>query len=83
MVIAGNRYKIGGESRYFTYKYGEANPEILIEAPMDYHRNYLPAAFLFKGRALAEGVPIDSNIYYGKIDGVGEFVHESELIDIT
>lgn len=79
MIIVGKGYVIKGESKYFLFKYGTANPKIIIEAAMDYHLHFNPATFLFQGRALAEGVPIDGNTYYGHIDGLGEFVHETEL----
>ena len=82
MIEAGKTYRIKGSSKYFLRKYGTANPEIDIEKFMDYHHFYSPPTFLFQGRALAEGVPIDGNTYYGHIDGLGEFVHESELEEI-
>lgn len=79
MIEAGKTYRIKGQSKYFLAKYGTANPEIIIESKEDYHESFSPPAFLFQGRALAEGVLIDGNTYYGHIGGLGEFVHESEL----
>ncbi|GAG97489.1 unnamed protein product [marine sediment metagenome] len=81
-IEKGKVYRIKGSSQYFLMKYGSANPEILIEEALDYHTTFSPPTFLFQGRALAEGVPIDGNTYYGHIKGQGEFVHESELEEI-
>ncbi|GAH49028.1 unnamed protein product [marine sediment metagenome] len=83
MVIeAGKTYRVKGQSKYFARKYGSANPEIVIEGKQDYHHFFSPPSFLFQGRALAEGIPIDGNTYYGHIGGLGEFVHESELEEV-
>lgn len=79
MIEAGKTYRIKGSSQYFTKKYGTPNPEIAIEGKLDYHQEFKPPSFLYLGRALAEGVPVDGNTYYGHIKGLGEFVHESEL----
>lgn len=79
MIGSGKKYHIKGQSKYFEKKYGAPNPEIIIEKALDYHNQFAPPSFLFQGRALAEGVPIDGNTYYGHIDGLGEFVHETEL----
>lgn len=80
MVIeAGKVYKIKGQSNYFLVKYGSYNPEILIEEASDFHLSHTPPSFLFLGRALAEGISVDSHTYYGHIDGLGEFVHGTEL----
>ena len=82
MIKSGGHYRIKGESKYFLTKYGSANPEIIIEEKLDYHTSFSPPTFLFQGRALAEGVPIDGNTYYGHNKGMGEFVHETELEEI-
>lgn len=82
MIKAGEHYRIKGKSRYFLIKYRSTNPEIIIEDKLDYHYHSSPPAFLFQGRALAEDVPIDGNTYYGHINGMGEFVHETELEEI-
>ena len=79
MIKPGRTYRIKGQSKYFTRKYGTANPEIVIESALDYHKEYNPVSFLYLGRILAEGLPVDGNTYYGHIKGLGEFVHESEL----
>lgn len=79
MIEAGKSYTIKGESKYFLSKYGSSNPQILIEEKLDFHKEYKPPSFLYLGRALAEGVPVDGNTYYGHIKGMGEFVHETEL----
>lgn len=82
MIKVGESYRIKGKSEYFLTKYGSTNPVIIIEDKKDYHYHFSPPAFLFQGRALAEGVPIDGNTYYGHINGLGEFVHETELEEI-
>ncbi len=48
---------------------------------MDFHSVYTPQASLYIGRVLAEGKPelLRGKTYYGYIDGLGEFVHETEL----
>lgn len=78
-IESGKCYRIKGESKYFAFKYGSPNPNILIEKKMDYRLHFTPPTFLFIGRALAEGVPIEGNTYYGHIGSLGEFVHETEL----
>ena len=79
MIEAGKTYRVKGESKYFSRKYSTPNPEILIECPLDYHKEFKPPSFLYIGRMLAEGLPPDGNTYYGHIKGLGEFVHETEL----
>jgi len=83
VIEPGKTYRIKGQSKYFSSKYGTPNPGIIIESKLDYHTSFSPPTFLFQGRALAEGVPIDGNTYYGHIKGLGEFVHEMELEAIT
>jgi len=84
MVIeAGKTYRIKGNSKYFQFKYGTPNPEFIAEGQVDYRRQFAPPTFLYQGRALAEGLPAtDGYTVYGHIDGLGEFVHESELEEI-
>jgi len=79
MIETGKKYRVKGKSRYFNRKYGTPNPEILIESSSDYHREFKPVSFLYIGRMLAEGLPTDGITYYGHINGLGEFVHETEL----
>ena len=79
MIEAGKSYRIQGQSKYFSRKYGTPNPEIFIETALDYHKEFKPPAFLYIGRMLAEGLPTDGNTYYGHIKGLGEFVYETEL----
>lgn len=79
MIEPNKAYKIKGESKYFSRKYGTPNPEIIIETALDYHTAFKPPSFLYIGRMLAEGLPADGNTYYGHINGLGEFVHQSEL----
>ena len=84
--MKGKVCKIKGASRYFSQKYGTPNPEIVIEDTdvnvcgrswMDMTGN--PAAMLFGMRSGTEGLPFGGAVYYGKIGGMGELVHESEL----
>jgi len=82
MIENGKTYRIKGQSKYFASKYNTPNPYIIIESKSDYHHFFSPPAFLFQGRALAEGVPIDGDTYYGHIEGLGEFVHETELEEV-
>lgn len=82
MIKTGKMYRIKGESKYFSRKYGTPNPEIIIKAALDYHDEFKPSTFLYMGRMLAEGLPTDGNTYYGHIKGLGEFVHETELEEI-
>jgi len=78
-VVMGKTYAIKGSSKYFNRKYGTPNPKIEIECILDFHNQSSPGAFLFLGRALSEGVPIDHDTLYGHVNGLGEFVHASEL----
>lgn len=78
-IESGKNYRIKGQSKYFARKYGTSNPKIIIEEALDYHKEFKPPSFLYIGRMLAEGLPTDGNTYYGHIDGLGEFVHETEL----
>lgn len=38
-----------------------------------------PAAMNYAMRGAFAGLPIDDNVYYGKINGLGFLVHETEL----
>jgi hypothetical protein len=42
-----------------------------------------PAALLYAIRSLKAGLPIDDEVVYGKVDGLGYIVHVSELGDIV
>ena len=37
------------------------------------------ACMIYGIRSLLEQIPIDDNVFYGKIGGLGELVHTSEL----
>jgi len=82
-IKSRGHYLIKGESKYFLRKYGSSNPEITIEGKFDFHLQSSPPSFLFLGRALAEDIPVDGNTYYGHINSLGEFVHETELEEIV
>lgn len=70
---------IKGKSKYFETKYGSPNPEFIIEEALDFHTSFNPVSFLYLGRAMAEGLPLDGDTLYGHIKGLGEFVHRTEL----
>ena len=80
-------YKIKKESSYFKEKYGDGKPNIMIEdlvLNMPGNKSWMdmnghPTAMLYGMRAGLERLPTDDKVYYGKIDGLGEMVHESEL----
>ena len=92
-IQKNTKYRIKGKSKYFKYKYGTSNPIITIE---DEHKKVLgqwwagysgnPTCMLYGVRNGIEGLPLDNDeaeeIYYGKIDGLGELVHISELEEI-
>jgi hypothetical protein len=78
-MITGN-HKINCKSHYFELKYGK-DTIIEIQQEMNFRGSFAPPAFLYLGRALAEGNPflLEGKTYYGKINGLGEYVHESEI----
>ena len=78
-IQTGRKYRIKGVSHYFRRKYGTSNPLILIEEKLDFHNAMSPASMLYLGRMLAEDIPSDGNTYYGKVNGLGEFVNAIEL----
>ena len=88
-IIRNNCYRIKGKSRYFKGKYGTFNPTIKIEAEDnivfgggwgDQYGN--PACLLYAVRSIEDGIPSSGKVYYGKIKGLGELVHEIELIEL-
>ncbi|MCP3682171.1 MAG: hypothetical protein GY861_05710 [bacterium] len=84
-----NRFKIKGNSKYFARKYNTPNPEIDIEDTdiniwgtswKDQGGNM--ACMLYATRTKSEGIPLTGTTYYGKVQGMGELVHESELEEL-
>lgn len=75
-----NRHKINCLSKYFDTKYGKGSI-VEIEEELDFRHSPTPASFLYLGRCLADGRPelLIGKTYYGKVKGLGEFIHESEL----
>lgn len=75
----GKKFHIKCSSKYFCTKYGSSTPIIIIEEESELEYN--PPSFLYQGRVLAEGRRelLKGKIYYGHVNGLGEFVHESEL----
>lgn len=43
------------------------------------YSNGNPAALNYAMRSAIAGLPLDDNVYYGKINGLGFLIHESEL----
>jgi len=94
MKIEENKdYRIRGESKYFKKKYGTSNPIITIEAEhTKVFRGWWgmqignPACMVYGVRFACEGLPSDSfgsdEVFYGKIRGLGELVHISELEEV-
>lgn len=83
----GQTYQIKGSSEYFKNKYGTPNPFITIEGK-DWEvfgkrwgsMTGNPACLMYAIRST--GIPITGQVYYGKVDGLGEVVHESELGEV-
>lgn len=87
-IKKGETYQIKGNSEYFRDKYGVSNPFIVIEGTdreifggswMNQNGNF--ACMLYAMRST--GVPISGQVYYGKVEGLGECVHESELKEVS
>lgn len=83
MVEEGKTYKINCKSQYFKTKYGD-NPTAEVECKESFKAKFSPASFLYLGRCLAEGRDelFTGNTYYCHVDGLGEFLHESELVEV-
>ena len=89
-VEKNKEYRIKGKSPYFKGKYGTANPNITIEDKDTalWSRGWgmqdgNPACMLFGMRSGMEGLPWGGVVYYGKIGGFGELVHETELEEVA
>ena len=80
MEVVNRSFRIKCGSKYFELKYG-GSAIIKIECELDFHLEFKPPAFLYIGRVLAEGRPdlLRGKTYYGHVNGLGEFVHETEL----
>lgn len=78
--MKGKKFHINCGSKYFELKYGDS-PVIEIECELDFHTEFKPPSFLYLGRVLAEGRAelLRGKTYYGHINDLGEFVHETEL----
>ena len=93
-IQKNTKYKIKGKSKYFKGKYGTSNPIITIE---NEHKKVLGrwwggydgniTCMLYGVRNAVEYLPLDNGeteeVYYGKIDGLGELVHISELEEVN
>ena len=82
--------KITSDSKMLKEKYGDPIPSIDIEATdvVILGRSWMvasgnPAAYGYAIRSGLEGLPTEGIVYYGKIKGLGELVHESELGEIV
>lgn len=86
-VKNGAKYMVDtSNSKYLSDKYG-ATPVILIDGTDEEvfggswkFQNGNPACMCYGMRSGVEKHPWDGKVYYGKIGGLGELVHESELI---
>lgn len=86
MNIQKNKdYRVKGNSPYFKKKYGTSNPVIRIEDKDAVvfggsweHQNGNPACLIFAMRAGTDSIRT-GDVWYGKIDGLGELVDSSEL----
>lgn len=85
-VENGKTYRIKGDSEYFKDKYGTPNPDIRVEGTDEEvfggswgDQKGNPACLLYAIRAGFGKLPLSGQVYYGKINGLGELVHESEL----
>jgi len=94
IIFPGNTYRIKdiGRGKYFEGKYGTPTPEIRIEDRdtvvfgKPWHQmNGNPAAlqFAFTSGAMIEGINTTGAVYYGKVNGLGELVWESELEELN
>lgn len=87
--MKGKTCRIKAPSDYFHGKYGDPRPTIIIEdvdvavfgVPWDMAEGN-PAAILYGLRVLRGEVPKEGKVYYGKINGLGELVHELELEEV-
>ncbi len=84
---ANRKFKIVSDSAYLKGKYGE-NLVVHIEGtdkdvmgkPWFLNSMGNPAIGLYTIRQLEEDItPYNGPVYYGKINGLGELIHESEL----
>jgi len=74
---------------HFKRKYNTPNPTILIEDKVEevfggswMFKDGNPACMLYAMRIAMEGIPSDDEVWYGKINGLGELVHFSELEEV-
>ena len=83
MKEAGKSYKIDCKSQYFKTKYGD-NITAEVKCKESFKAKFSPASFLYLGRCLAEGriELFEGDMYYCHVNGSGEFLHESELVEI-
>lgn len=75
---SGKAFHINCKSRYFEIKYSSP---VIIRIEKECRVGHNPAGFLFIGRILAEGMSNThgEKVYYGHVQGLGEYVCESEL----
>ena len=86
-VEKGKTYRIKSDSPYFLDKYGTPNPSIIIEGAdkevfgKDWGMmNGNPTCIAYAvRRGFDRSIQPTGQVYYGKINGLGELVHESEL----
>jgi len=88
-IEKGKTYRVVSDSPYFLDKYGTPHPLIIIEdtdkevfgsswAAQDGN----PACIIYAvRRGFNRAIQGDGQVYYGKINGLGELVHETELTE--
>lgn len=79
-------YDIVSGSEGLKKKYGDPIPQIDIEGTdvevlgkSWMYANGNPAALCYAFRSGFEHLPFSGKVYYGKINGLGELVHETEI----
>ena len=83
-VEKGKTYRITRDSGYFKKKYRTPHPLIIVEGTdkevfggswTSQHDNVTCTQYAVR----STGIPLGGQVYYGKINGLAELVHESEL----
>ena len=96
-IEPGKTYKLapGGphSQKYFHNKYGTATPEYELEDEFskvfnakDPWQNQFasnPGVMIFAMRSGLDKMGLKGPFYYGKVNGMGEIVHESELKELA
>ncbi len=74
----GKTYKIkSGAYKDNDYRVEDTVMNVLGRSWIDHKGN--AGCIEYMVRMVQDGLPIDNNVYYGKIGGLGHIIHESEL----